>query len=146
VPVDQAKRAIFAEAKIKSFDFLVYSSAGPNLVVDVKGRKFAVGAARGQHAYENWVTGEDLESLRQWEQVFGQGFLAVLVFAYWLEGPLRRSPFAEVHLFRERHYAFMGVGLADYAAMARLRSRRWGTLAAPTRAFLAKAREIAAFL
>ena len=40
VAVDETKRAIFANASIKSFDFLVYSSAGANLLVDVKGRKF----------------------------------------------------------------------------------------------------------
>ena len=148
VPVDQAKRSIFAEARIKSFDFLVYSSNGPNLVVDVKGRKFAVtptGKSTGR-AYENWVTGEDLDSLRQWEQVFGEGFAAVLVFAYWLQGPWQRSPFADVHIHRDKHYAFMGILLGDYIPAARSRSRRWGTLAMPTRLFRAKARDVLSFL
>lgn len=149
VPVDQAKRAIFAEAKIKSFDFLVYSSCGPNLVADVKGRKFTVGpagAVKGGRAYENWVTREDIESLRQWEQVFGDGFAAVLVFAYWLQGPLRRAPFQDIHIFRDRHYAFMGILLGDYVVAAQPRSAKWQTLCLPTRQFLQKARDIAAFL
>ena len=148
VPVDQAKRSIFAEAKIKSFDFLVYSSAGPNLVADVKGRKFVVGpaSAKGSHAYENWVTREDVESLGQWEQVFGAGFQAVLVFAYWLVGPMQKSPFADVHIYRERPYAFLGIALADYVEAAKPRSRSWQTLALPTASFRHKARDITAFL
>jgi hypothetical protein len=31
VVVDEAKRALFANAKLKSFDFVVYSKSGPNL-------------------------------------------------------------------------------------------------------------------
>ena len=59
VAVDEAKRAIFAGASIKSFDFLVYSASGPNLLADVKGRKFPdaiPGRKRGaSQAWENWV-------------------------------------------------------------------------------------------
>ncbi len=39
VAVDEAKKALFATAKLKSFDFVVYSKTGPNLLVDVKGRQ-----------------------------------------------------------------------------------------------------------
>ena len=40
VAVDEAKRAIFGRVSLKSFDFVVYSSSGANLLVDIKGRKF----------------------------------------------------------------------------------------------------------
>src|SRR5438067_1897458 len=39
VAVDEAKRALFANAKLKGFDFVVYSKNGPNLLIDVKGRQ-----------------------------------------------------------------------------------------------------------
>ena len=39
VAVDEAKKALFANARLKSFDFVVYSKSGPNLLVDVKGRQ-----------------------------------------------------------------------------------------------------------
>jgi len=35
VAVDEAKKALFANARLKSFDFVVYSKNGPNLLVDV---------------------------------------------------------------------------------------------------------------
>ncbi len=40
VAVDEARRSVFAGAKIKSFDFIVYPPTGPSWLVDVKGRKF----------------------------------------------------------------------------------------------------------
>src|SRR6476661_1686626 len=39
VAVDEAKKALFANARLKSFDFVVYSKSGPNLLIDVKGRQ-----------------------------------------------------------------------------------------------------------
>ena len=40
VAVDEAKKALFAGVRLKSFDFVVYSASGANLLVDVKGRRF----------------------------------------------------------------------------------------------------------
>jgi hypothetical protein len=150
VAVDERRRAIFAAAAIKSFDFLVYSASGPNLLVDVKGRKFpdsVPGRSRTHsRAWENWVTRQDVEGLRQWEGVFGQGFAGVIVHAYWLQGPPGRSPFADVHLFRERHYAFVAMLLDDYVSLARPRSQKWQTLSAPSAAFAKAAQDLSNLL
>ena len=150
VAVDEAKKAIFAGAAVKSFDFLVYSSSGANLLADVKGRKFpdAIhGRKRGaSRVWENWVTREDVESLIEWEKVFGRDFQAVLVFAYWLQGPPQRSPFDDVHVYREKHYAFVAVGLSDYVTVARPRSARWQTLSVPAKEFSQLARDVTSFL
>ena len=150
VAVDEAKKAIFGAVSLKSFDFLVYSSSGPNLLVDVKGRKFPdaiPGRSRGtSRAWENWITRDDVEGLTEWEKVFGNGFLAVLVFAYWLQGPPQRSPFQDVHVFRQNHYAFVAIRLSDYVSAARPRSAKWQTLAVPNSEFTPKVTDVAAFL
>lgn len=150
VAVDEAKKAVFAGASVKSFDFLVYSDSGPNLLVDVKGRKFpdARPGRRRTHtrAWENWVTRDDVAGLETWERVFGDGFRATLVFAYWLQGPPQRAPFEDVHCFRQKHYGFVAVPLADYVTAARPRSVRWQTLAVPGREFAARVKDVAAFL
>ena len=97
VAVDEAKKAVFANSAVKSFDFLIYSEKGPNLLVDVKGRKFPDTAAapprRKSRIWENWITRDDVDGLAKWEKIFGNDFSAMLVFAYWLQGPPRRSPF-----------------------------------------------------
>src|SRR5438046_7232566 len=86
VAVDEAKKALFANAKLKSFDFVVYSKNGSNLLVDVKGRSCRNRSARS--GFETWTTQRDVEDLLQWEQVFGDGFRAVLTFVYWIDAPL----------------------------------------------------------
>lgn len=151
VAVDEAKKAIFSGAAVKSFDFLVYSSRGPNLLVDVKGRKFPDGAAGGSkknhsRAWENWITQPDVEGLTEWEKVFGRDFAAVIVFAYWLQGPPQRSPFSDVHLYRGRHYAFVAIRLSDYRTGARVRSRKWKTINMPSAEFSRCATDVELFL
>ena len=150
VAVDEAKKAIFGAASIKSFDFLVYSESGPNLLVDVKGRKFpapARPAAKGStKRWENWITQEDASGLTEWQKVFGGDFATVLVFAYWLQGPPQRAPFADVHLYKGKHYAFVVVTLADYLANAKPRSTKWRTVAVASRTFAKLAADIASML
>jgi len=150
VLVDEAKKAVFANISFKSFDFLVYSHSQPNLLVDVKGRKFPdtgkPPSKRSSRTWENWVTREDVESLLEWERIFGEGFVAVLVFAYWLQGPPRAAPFEDVHFFRQQQYAFVGVRVADYVAAVRPRSPKWQTLSMPRRAFAEVSRDVSEFL
>src|SRR5882724_7324723 len=89
VAVDEAKKALFANAKLKSFDFVVYSKNGPNLLVDVKGRQMrSTKTASTNRRFESWTTERDVSDLMQWEQVFGEGFKALLTFIYWIEPPL----------------------------------------------------------
>jgi hypothetical protein len=64
VAVDEAKTAIFGNAKIGAFDFLVYSSAGPNLLVMLRADEGPVGA-------------EPLATMKEWQKVFGEGFEAL---------------------------------------------------------------------
>ena len=62
INVDEAKRALFAGAKLRSFHFVVYRTSGQNWLV------FAAALRR-----------ESREDLRQWEGIFGDGFVAVVV-------------------------------------------------------------------
>jgi len=86
VAVDEAKKALFANAKLKSFDFVVYPPEKPRLLIDVKGRSLRNRAKRS--GFETWATEADVSDLLQWEQVFGEGFSAVFAFVYWIDPPL----------------------------------------------------------
>jgi len=145
VAVDEAKKALFAGVRLKSFDFVVYSATGTNLLVDVKGRRFPYERAGSRRRWENWTTREDLESLAQWEEVFGSGFAGLLAFCYHLMRPEAAEGFEVVHLFRGEYYALVGVYRDAYAAAARPRSRAWDTVSVPTRTFRELARPIRAF-
>ena len=150
VVVDEAKKKTFAQARIKNFDFIVYSADGPNLLVDVKGRKFPdlgiTGRKRSGRAWENWVTREDIEGLHQWQQVFGRDFAATVVFAYWIQGSPEKTAFEDIHVHAGRFYTFLGVLLVDYVAAAKPRSAKWQTLTMPTEQFRRVARDLATLL
>jgi hypothetical protein len=75
VAVDEAKKAIFSGAAVASFDFLVYSSEGANLLV----------------LLEKHPSADQLADMAEWEKTFGPDFRAVLVWndgAHWVGVPL----------------------------------------------------------
>jgi hypothetical protein len=145
VAVDEAKKALFAGVRLKSFDFVVYSAAGPNLLADVKGRKFPARGAKGGRRWENWTEREDLESLARWEEVFGSGFAAVLVFCYHLPDAEASAGFEAVHAFRGESFGLVGVYRKVYADACRRRSRSWDTVSVPTAAFRNMVRPVTSF-
>jgi hypothetical protein len=133
VAVDEAKRSVLADASVKSLDFIVSASDGRSWLVDVKGRRFPSGKQR--QYWKNWSTRDDLVSLARWEQVFGERFQALFVFAYNVRG--RRTPLPAEELFecRGRTYGFVAIRLAEYVPHARQISTRWDTLAMPVKRF-----------
>ena len=137
IPVHEGRQAIFSGQRVKSFDFLVYRPDAPAWLADIKGRKFPYTSGGSKRYWENWVPRADLESLIQWEAVFGKGFEAILIFAYWLIGEVDRLPAARVHAYRDEQYAFLHVPASVYAAHARPRSSKWDTLAVPSATFRA---------
>ena len=142
VAVDEAKKALFSTAKLKSFDFVVYSKNGPNLLIDVKGRTLRDRAAK--RGFETWSTERDVADLMQWEQVFGDGFKAVLSFVYWIDPPLAPEP--GMFEFRDRWYLLMGIDLAEYRNSMRRRSVKWETVALPAEDFRSLARPLESWL
>ena len=125
VTVDERRRALLAEASLKSFDFIV-DCPGRNLLVDVKGRQW--GGKSGRR-WENWATEDDVRSMLHWETVFGAGFRAALVFAYAFEGaPPEDREGASIFTYRDRGYFFSLAWVDDYAGQMKVRSASWETV------------------
>jgi len=159
VAVDQAKKAVFAGVRLKSFDFLLYPSHGPALLADVKGRKLPCRTlAAPPRAGQTWTTLADVEGLAAWEDVFGPGYLAAFIFAYWLVAPSPTDPpqvspaptcpdapplpantRRPLDLFEHegRAYCFWVADLAGYRLRMKPRSPKWNTLYVPRRLFTA---------
>lgn len=123
---------------LKSFDFVVYTPGG-NLLVDVKGRRIGrtpvggrgpgmVTIRSGRGRLENWVTRADIDSLSEWQRLFGEGFRAAFLFIYWCEAQPPDALFQEVFEHRGRWYAVRAVLLDDYARVMKQRSPRWATV------------------
>lgn len=145
VAVDEAKRSVLGEGEsIKSLDFIVSSPGETTWLVDVKGRRFPSGDEQKQY-WKNWSPREDLRSLAQWEELFGESFRGLFVFAYNILGA--RAPLPAEQLFEHRGalYGFVGVRLADYAAGCHPISPSWDTVAMPTAEFRRLARPVEEF-
>ena len=146
VAVDEQRRALLEQQSLKSMDFIVYSTKAANLLVDVKGRRFPSGDPESGHRWENWATAEDLPALLKWQEVFGNDFRALLVFAYHIVSDAEREKFDDLFSFRDRVYAFYGVWADAYRQEMRTRSESWQTVTVPSRAFRELRSPIDAFL
>jgi len=146
VVVDERRRALLEDVSLKSMDFIVYSARRPNLLVDVKGRRFPSGGETSGHRWENWATVDDLTSLLQWQSVFGQDFRALLLFAYHVIDPQELGKIDSPFLCDEKTYGFYGVWADEYRAEMRTRSPSWETVSLPTAIFRTLRAPLAEFL
>jgi hypothetical protein len=146
VAVDEAKRSLLGDgASLKSLDFIISSPVGGGWLVDVKGRRFPSGDIQKQY-WKNWSTRDDLQSLAQWERLFGDSFRGLFVFAYQVLGDRAPLPAEELFACRGSRYGFVAVTLSDYAARARPISPRWDTWALPAADFRRFARPLTELL
>lgn len=139
VCVDEARKALHGPKKLKSFDFVVYRDPGPNLLIDVKGRKHSGRTGRQLH---NWVTADDVADMLQWRRVFGEGFTAVFVFLYWCEAQPPDALFHEIFSHRDRWYSVMAVEVEAYRQAMTQRSSKWKTVHVPAATFARIARPL----
>ena len=141
VAIDEAKRALAVDGGFKSPDFLLYPGDGPNLVVEVKGKRGK--NATGRRRWENWVTTDDLDGLARWQRLFGPSFRSVLVFAYAERPPAFGLPPGEGGFaFRGRIYRFWTVELDDYLEHLRSRGPSWKAVAMARHAFRRRVRPL----
>jgi hypothetical protein len=147
VAVDETRRAQLGGMTLKSLDFIVYGDGGSRLLVDVKGRRFPSGREGKQRkVWESWSTREDVDGLVRWTDLFGPGYVGLLVFAYHVlaEFPLPEDT-DDLWTWRGRRYVFRAVPVADYRKHMHVRSPRWGTVGLPRRAFRELARPLHEF-
>ncbi|MEI7766989.1 MAG: HYExAFE family protein [Phycisphaerae bacterium] len=130
VAVNEAKRTLLQSAKLKSFDFVVYRTDATNLIVDVKGR-----TASAKGGLPNWVTREDIDDLRNWQELFGAGFQAYFVFMYQFPGDPRKAMTKELFHFNDKWYAGYALDAGAYRQHMRARSTSWGTVDLAPEAF-----------
>jgi hypothetical protein len=137
VAVDETRRSLLDDGRVKSLDFIVYGNGDARLLVDVKGRRFPGGPAeRPRRVWECWSTREDLDGLERWARRFGDGYQGLLVFAYHLHPSVPLPDQTEdLWTWRGRRYLLRGVLADDYRGQMRSRSRRWDTVFLPHQVF-----------
>lgn len=137
VAVDESRRAVLGDVRVKSLDFIVYGERGAKLLVDVKGRRFPTGPQEHpRRVWECWSTRDDLDGLRQWEQLFGPGYQGLLVFVYHvLPSVTLPEDTEDLWTWRRRHYLLRGITAEAYRRHMRVRSPKWRTVALPGAAY-----------
>jgi len=143
---DEHERIGPGPRSVKNFDFLLYLHSEKRLIVEVKGRTFHGTSLVGMTGLECWVTLDDVESLRTWQEVLGAEHEAVFVFAYRIENVDVDLDGREAFSFGCDRYVFFYVKLADYRRAMKRRSPKWQTVTLPADAFRQHARELASLL
>jgi hypothetical protein len=133
VGVDETRRAWLGDTRVKNLDFIVHGESGARLLVDVKGRSFPSGSpGRQRRIWECWSTREDVDGLERWADLFGPGYQAVLVFAYYLLPSVTLADDTDdLWTWRGKRYLLRAIGVADYRRHMRVRSPKWGTVGLP---------------
>jgi hypothetical protein len=116
---------------LKNFDFVIYGDT-PNLLVEIKGRKLPPlrrkDGTPARARLESWVTMDDIDSLRRWQELFGNGYEAVFVFVYWCTDIPPDGLFGELIEHQGRWYTLRAITLGDYTSAMKIRSPRWRTV------------------
>jgi len=129
------KRIHLDSGTLKSFDFVVQSRTGRKVIAEVKGRKFRGTNLAELTGLECWVTTGDVDGLKQWQQMLGQEYQAVLVFVYKVEKVDVDFDGREVFDFGLDRYVFFCVRLDDYRSFMKRRSPKWKTVTLPADKF-----------
>ena len=125
VGVDETRRSMLGELRIKSLDFIVHGEGGARLLVDVKGRRFPTGPGHRQRRV--WEC---------WSELFGPGYQGLLVFAYHLlPSVLLPAETEDLWIWRGRRYLLRALPAGEYRRHMRTRSPKWGTVSLPGAVF-----------
>jgi hypothetical protein len=128
IAVDEQKRAALGRSKLKSFDYLLYPRNQQIIVAEVKGRKFKGTSFAKLAGFECWVTGDDIESLTKWQEVFGSTHTATFIFTYRIENIDVDYDGREIYDFDGYRYVFFAIKLEDYCKFMKRRSPKWQTV------------------
>lgn len=142
IATDEKRRTWLGEEPVKSLDFIVYGDSGSRLLIDVKGHRFPGGPLeKPRRVLECWTKDEDIEGLLRWQNQFGAGFHALLVFAYQLtpDVPLPNVA-ADLWTFFGHRFLFTAILVEEYQEFMRRRSPKWGTMTLPSSTFRSLAR------
>jgi hypothetical protein len=137
VAVDETKRSMLGDMRVKNLDFIVHGQSGRRFLVDVKGRRFPGGTEdRPRRVWQNWCVRDDVDGLERWEGLFGADYQGLLVFSFAL-APVVDFPEDTLDLWtwRGRRYLFRVVTARDYRRHMRVRSPKWDTVHLPGAVF-----------
>lgn len=138
VSVEDVRPQIRGSTGAKSFDYIVYPANGPACLVDVKGRKTPRIGADGDCRQKTWVTQADARDLLAWQKIFGDGYVGMFAFGYWLADSRMgggAGTCRDIFELAGRRYSFWLVTVDEYARHQKPLSKSWETVSIPRSVF-----------
>ncbi|MGH9922512.1 MAG: HYExAFE family protein [Nitrososphaerales archaeon] len=125
IAINEAKRAVVNNKRIKSFDFIVSSKNGVFLI-DIKGKQFPYGKGLRETDYwENWIHDDDLDGLELWERIFRSNTAkGLLVFPYKIKFEKHINEFRCKFKFKNYWYGLVAVTPKEYRNNSKIRSSK----------------------
>jgi hypothetical protein len=139
---DEHKRIGTPRESVKNFDFLLCARSGQCFIVEVKGRTFHGTNLTDMTGLECWVTLDDVQGLRMWQQALGADHEAVFVFTYRIASVDIELDGRETLIMDEETYVFFCISVDDYHRNMKRRSPKWQTVTLPAEVFRRHAREL----
>lgn len=142
--IDETRKPIYDEKKIKNFDFIVSSFNG-KFLIDIKGKQFPYPSARRFNVWENWIKEDDISGLKLWSSHFN-AFTPLLVYPYLLTNNSYKKLFTDIFTFQGKTYCPVAIELSDYYTAAKSRSKSWNAIHVPPNEFQKLIRPISYFI
>ena len=123
IAINEAKRPVFNEERIKNFDFIVVSKSGKLILIDIKGKQFPYKSEYGKNYWENWIGIDDGKFLKMWSKIFGNNAIGILVFAYLIKYKEDEKYFKDIFTFKRNKYGLVAIEINEYLKHSKPRSK-----------------------
>ena len=137
--INEAKRPLFRNERVKNFDFLLITKKKELLLCDVKGKFFPYEYGKSKNYWENWITKDDLKYLELWDKEFGKKAIGIILYIYWIKKEEDKKWFKDIYEYKRKRYAFVTIDWKTYKKYMKPRSKtgegKYNAIAMPRREF-----------
>lgn len=121
IAINEGKRPIFKDERVKNFDFIAVSKSRKLILMDIKGKQFPYESKLGKNYWENWVGLDDVKFLRMWAEIFNT--IGIIVFPYLIKYKGDERLFRDIFKFKGNSYGIVAIEVDDYHKNSKPRSR-----------------------
>lgn len=125
IAINEAKRPIFQNNKIKNFDFIIFSKNGIFLI-DIKGKQFPYEHKKSKNYWENWITKDDISGLQTWSKKMN--FKGIILFPYFIKYNKDTKYFKDIIIYKRRKYGLVAIDAFDYLKNCKIRSKEFNAI------------------
>lgn len=123
IAINEARRPIFNEEKVKNFDFIVISKSKKLVLIDIKGKQFPYESKLGKNYWENWIGIDDGKFLKMWSKIFGDKAIGIIVFTYKIKYKEDGKHFKDIYTFKKDKYGLVAIEINEYLKNSKPRSK-----------------------